>query len=183
MKKNILILHCLALAEMPEEALRAVAFLQAGSSFSSLIPGQIVSNLPSVYKEFLPKSYDSIPSSQTREFYADVCVDNKRNPQAVNVLGLIKFFGFGSLGYNIVDGQPDYYHPRLHVRWNFGSTEPPYFGHVPDSGQYSLNQRALYWLLNNLPHENGTIEILFQHGEIMAIMMDSDDYLCISKQE
>ena len=74
MKQNILILQCLA--EVPEEALRVMALLQAGS-FGSLIPGQIVSG-HSVYHEFMPKCYDSIPSSQIRDFYANVCVEREK---------------------------------------------------------------------------------------------------------
>ena len=179
MKQNILILQCLA--EVPEEALRVMALLQAGS-FGSLIPGQIVSG-HSVYHEFMLKCYDSIPSSQIRDFYANVCVDNVKNPQAVNVLGLMNFFGFGSLAYKVADGQPDYFHPHRRTRWNYGPKELPYFGDVPDTGQYSLNQRAIYWMLNNLPLENGTIEIIFQHGEAFAFLMESDDYLYITRKE
>lgn len=180
MEINLLILQCLA--GMPEEALRVIALMQTPQQSGAFVPGQTLSSL-SAYQEFIPKCYDSIPSTQTRDFYAKVRVDNVKNPQAVNVLGLMNFFGFGSLGYNVAGGQPDYFHPRRRVRWNYGTNELPYFGDVPDTGQYSLNQRAIYWMLNNLPLETGKIEIIFQHGEAFAFLMESDDYLYIMKQE
>ncbi len=179
MKQNTLILHCLA--GVPEEALRAIALLQA-NSYGSLIPGQILSN-PSPYQELTAKLYQPILSTQTNDFYASVCVDYEKYPEIVNILGVMKFLVYGSLIYNVVGGQLDYFHPISDSTWRYNHKELPYFGNVPDTGQYSLKQRATYWLLSHLPFDNGTITLVFQEGETFLVAMHSTDYLCVTKQE